>query len=111
MRTVLKNWESECWAVLAQFRASADRHPGDPRIARIVDDFSSADPEFPTRWERHDVAGFTPTLRRFDHPQFGILTFRQAKLIAAEDLELHLIARYPADPSTRRALEAGAAQR
>ncbi|GAA1967906.1 helix-turn-helix transcriptional regulator [Kitasatospora viridis] len=104
MRTVVKDWETESWAVLAQFRASADRHPGDPRFAEIVADVSSADPGFPARWERHDVAGFTPALKRFDHPELGPLTFRQAKLIAAEDPDLHLVARYPADPSTGRAL-------
>lgn len=111
MRTVLKNWETESWAVLAQFRASADRHPGDPRFAEIVEDVASADPDFRARWERHDVAGFTPALKRFDHPRLGLLTFRQAKLIAAEDSELHLLARHPADPSTRRALEDAAAGR
>ncbi|MCP2336172.1 helix-turn-helix transcriptional regulator [Actinomadura rupiterrae] len=105
MRTVVKSWESESWAVLAQFRASADRHPGDPRFAEIVADVSAADPGFPERWARHDVAGFNPALKRFDHPDLGPLTFRQAKLIAAEDPELHVVARYPADPSTRRALE------
>ncbi|MFF7986268.1 hypothetical protein ACFZDK_45395 [Streptomyces sp. NPDC007901] len=40
-----------------------------------------------------------------------MLTFRQAKRIAAEDPELYLIARCPARPSTRRALEAIAARR
>lgn len=111
MRTLLKNWETESWAVLAQFRASADRHPGDPRFAEIVQDVSSADPGFAERWERHDVAGYTPALKRFDHPTLGPLTFRQAKLIAAEDSELHLLARHPADPSTRRALADAAATR
>ncbi|MEV7595867.1 helix-turn-helix transcriptional regulator [Kitasatospora sp. NPDC089797] len=109
MRSILKNWEAESWAVLAQFRASADRHPGDPRFAEIVADVSAADPGFPARWERHDVAGFTPALKRFDHPRLGFLTFRQAKLIAAEDPELHLVARHPADPGTRRAVERAAA--
>ncbi|QMU67065.1 helix-turn-helix transcriptional regulator [Streptacidiphilus sp. P02-A3a] len=104
MRTVLRNWEAESWAILAQFRASADRHPGDPRFDEIVEDVSGADPGFAERWERHDVAAFTPALKCFDHPRLGPLTFRQAKLIAAEDPELHLVARYPADPSTRRAL-------
>ena len=110
MRTILKNWETESWAILAQFRASADRHPTDPRFAEIVDDVAGVDPGFSARWARHDVAGFNPALKRFDHPRLGLLTFRQAKLIAAEDPELHLVARYPADPATRRALEAAAAQ-
>jgi transcriptional regulator with XRE-family HTH domain len=104
MRSMIKDWETEAWAVLAQFRASADRHPGDPRFAQIVADVSSADPAFAGRWERHDVAGFTPALKRFDHPRLGPLTFRQTKLIAAEDSELHLVARFPADPATRDAL-------
>ncbi|MGW2374286.1 helix-turn-helix transcriptional regulator [Kitasatospora sp. NPDC001683] len=111
MRTVLKNWEAESWAVLAQFRASADRHPDDPRFAEIVADVSTADPGFPARWERHDVAGFNPALKRFDHPRLGLLTFRQAKLIAAEDPDLHLVARHPADPATRQAVAAAAARR
>lgn len=103
MRGIVKSWESESSAVLAQFRASADRHPDDPRFAEIVEDVSSSDPDFAQRWERHDVAGFMPALKRFDHPQLGFLTFRQAKLIAAEDPELHLVIRHPADPGTRQA--------
>ncbi|MGF1429647.1 helix-turn-helix transcriptional regulator [Kitasatospora sp. LaBMicrA B282] len=111
MRTVLKDWEAESWAVLAQFRASADRHPGDPRFAEVVADVSGADPGFPARWARHDVAGFTPALKRFDHPRLGPLTFRQAKLIAAEDPDLHLVVRHPADPTTRRAVDLAASAR
>ena len=106
MRAMLKDWEAETWAVLAQFRASADRHSGDPRFDEIVADVTNADPDFAVRWERHDVAGFTPALKRFDHPRLGLLTFRQTKLIAAENPELHILARHPADPSTRQALEA-----
>jgi len=106
MRTLVKSWESESAAVLAQFRASADRHPDDARFAEIVHDVSLADPGFAQRWDRHDVAGFTPALKRFDHPRLGPLTFRQTKLIAAENSELHLVARYPADPATRQAMGA-----
>jgi hypothetical protein len=43
--------------------------------------------------------------------ELGPLTFRQAKLIAAEDPDLLIVARYPADPSTRRALEDAATGR
>lgn len=104
MREIVRSWDTESGAILAQFRASADRHPADPRFAEIVADVSGADPEFATRWERHDIASFTPALKRFDHPKLGFLTFRQAKLIAAEDPELHLVVRHPADPSTRETL-------
>lgn len=106
MRTLVKNWETEASAILAQFRASADRHPTDPRFADIVADVTAVDPDFPDRWRRHDVAAFNPALKRFDHPALGFLTFRPAKLIAAEDPDLHLVVRHPADPSTRRALAA-----
>jgi transcriptional regulator with XRE-family HTH domain len=109
MRGLLKDFEAEAWAVLAQFRASADRHVGDPRFAEILADVTDADPDFPRRWERHDVAAFSPALKRFVHPEHGPLTFRQTKLLAAENPELHLLARHPADPSTRRAMEAMAA--
>ena len=104
MRTLLKDFETEAWSVLAQFRASADRHLGDPRFAEILADVTAADPDFPRRWDRHDIAGWTPALKRFTHPEHGPLTFRQTKLLAAEDPDLHLLARHPADPSTRRTL-------
>ncbi|MFE9427448.1 helix-turn-helix transcriptional regulator [Kitasatospora sp. NPDC006697] len=103
-RSMLKDWEGESRAVLAQFRASADRHPHDPRFAEILAQLCGADPGFRARWERHDVGGFMPALKRFDHPVLGLLTFRQTKLIAAEDPDLHLVVRHPADPATGRAL-------
>jgi hypothetical protein len=106
MRSILKDFEAEAWSVLAQFRASADRHLTDPRFAEIVADVTAADPDFPRRWDRHDVAAFTPALKRFTLPQYGPLTFRQTKLLAAENPDLHLLARHPADPTTRRALDA-----
>ena len=106
MRTILKDYEAEAWSVLAQFRASADRHLADPRFAEIIADVSAADPDFAARWSRHDIAAFTPALKRFTHPEYGPLTFRQTKLIAAENPDLHLLARHPADPSTKRALDA-----
>jgi hypothetical protein len=86
MREMLKDFEAEAWAVLAQFRASADRHVGDPCFAEIVADVAESDPDFARRGEHHDVAGF--------------------KFLAAENPDLHLMARHPADPSTRRALDA-----
>ncbi|MEY9888213.1 transcriptional regulator with XRE-family HTH domain [Catenulispora sp. MAP5-51] len=106
MREILKDFEAEAWSVLAQFRASADRNVGDPRFAEILADVTAADPDFPRRWDRHDIAAFTPALKRFIHPRHGPLTFRQTKLIAAENPDLHLLARHPADPSTRRAMDA-----
>ena len=106
MREILTDFETEAWSVLAQFRASADRHLDDPRFAEIVTDICTADPDFAHRWNRHDVAAFNPALKRFTHPRFGPLTFRQTKLLAAENPDLHLVARHPADPATHRAIHA-----
>ena len=110
MRAILKDYKTEAWSVLAQFRASADRSAGDPRFAEILADVTAANPDFPSLWARHDIAAFTPALKRFTLPRHGPLTFRQTKLIAAENPDLHLLARHPADPSTRQAMDVIVAQ-
>ncbi|MFI1918171.1 helix-turn-helix transcriptional regulator [Nocardia sp. NPDC020380] len=103
IRTMLQDWETHARRILAEFRAEADRHPGDPRFTEIVDALRPIDP-FGTWWDRHDIAGFTPTLRILHHPTAGPLTLEQSKLIAADDPSLHFLVRTAADPETAERL-------
>ncbi|MFE2379750.1 helix-turn-helix transcriptional regulator [Streptomyces sp. NPDC059398] len=99
-RELMTDWEQQATLVLAQFRMTADEHPADPRFGEITAELRSASPEFARYWERHEVAGYQPVLKRFQHPRAGALSLRQSKLIAADDPRIHLVTRLPVDPQS-----------
>jgi transcriptional regulator with XRE-family HTH domain len=105
IRTMLRDWDIHARRILAEFRAEADRYPGDSRFTEIVDRLRPIEP-FGDWWDRHDIGGFAPTLRLLDHPKVGLLALEQAKLLAADDPSLHILVRTAADPETADRLAA-----
>lgn len=97
-------WEQQATPVLAQFRMAADEHPTDPRFAEIITELAGTAPDFATWWERHDVAGYQPVRKEFEHPRVGRLALRQSKLIVADTPELQVVVRLPADDLTKAKL-------
>ncbi|KAA2261985.1 helix-turn-helix domain-containing protein [Solihabitans fulvus] len=97
VRTLLVDWAAHAQHLVAQFRASADRHPDDPRFAEIIADLHETGPAFSQFWERHDIAGFEVVHREFRHERVGTMRLRTTKLLAAEDTELQIITRVPTD--------------
>src|SRR5262249_28047176 len=45
-KTVLVDWEAEALALLAKFRAAADRYPDDPSFGSLIERLQNASPEF-----------------------------------------------------------------
>ena len=103
-RFLMTDWEAQASQVLAQFRVRADEEPGDPRFAAVVADLLAVVPDFARFWQRHEVADYQTVDKHFTHPRAGRLVLRQSKLIAADDPRVHLLARFPADESTKGAL-------
>ncbi|WP_225730568.1 MULTISPECIES: helix-turn-helix transcriptional regulator [unclassified Nocardia] len=105
MRTMLRDWAIHARCILAEFRAEADRYPGDDRFAEIVARLRPIEP-FADWWDGHDVGGFTPTLRLLDHPKVGRLALRHSKLLAADDPTRHILVRTADDADTADRLSA-----
>ena len=82
-RQRLPDWESEVADIVARWRRMAvavDRR----RLERQVAAFKELSPDFAGWWDSHDVREHHTRLRRFDHPQLGLVTLR---LIVAESPE------------------------
>jgi len=101
---LLVDWEQQATLVLAQFRKAADEHPSDPRFAEIVADLHRDVPDFDLWWDRHDVATFQAVRKQYLHPRVGPLALRQTKLLAADNVELHIVVRLPVDEATEQRL-------
>lgn len=85
------DWEGHARHVLAQFRASAGRHAGDPAFAELILDLEEASAEFREWWPRHDVEGSPEGRKEVDHPAVGRLVFEHTTLQLHDDPDLKVV--------------------
>ncbi|RSO32684.1 XRE family transcriptional regulator [Streptomyces sp. WAC 06725] len=100
IRTLLADWPDQARTLLEQYRASADRHTGDPAFTRLTAELRERSEEFRTWWDTHDIAEFRPTRRVFDHPHLGRLTFDYVKLTPVDTPGVTLVSCLPSDDGT-----------
>jgi transcriptional regulator with XRE-family HTH domain len=74
-RQLLVDWEGHARRVLAQFRATCGRYPGDPRLAELIHDLMLVSPEFRAWWPDHEVLGTLEGYKTLNHPHAGYLMF------------------------------------
>lgn len=74
-RQLLVDWEGHARQVLAEFRATCGRYPGDPRLTELIQDLLLHSPEFRAWWPAHEVLGAEERHRTFNHPEAGYLLF------------------------------------
>lgn len=102
MRELLVNWRVQAAGLLAQYRADAARHVGDPRFDQLSAELRASCPEFRQQWDEHNVAGFGSARWQFDHPRLGLLTMDYVRLAALESPGVKLFTCLPADAATKR---------
>lgn len=107
-REVLVDWEPEARNLLARLRAIAGRHPGHPRVTRLVAELTDASPEARQWWPRYDIQFSHAGRKRFRHPRLGQITVSHAAFHVAEHPEqtlviYHLPSTAPANDSGGRA--------
>ncbi|WP_165422858.1 XRE family transcriptional regulator [Ktedonosporobacter rubrisoli] len=76
-RQFVVNWEEDARQLLAQFRSSCARCPGDVRLAELIHDLMLASPEFRAWWPDHEVRGGQEGQKTLNHPQMGYLMFER----------------------------------
>ena len=91
-RHLLVNWEGHARRVLAQFRATCGRYPGDPRLTELIDDLMLRSPEFRAWWPEHEVLGAPDGHKTLNHPQAGYLMFEHLtfQVFDAPDLKVNV---------------------
>lgn len=72
-----------------------------PRTAALVADLQSHE-EFRSLWDRHDVRPSRDEIKRFNHPDAGLLTLRRQTLTVA-GAEDHVIIVYQPEPGSSSA--------
>jgi hypothetical protein len=91
-RHLLVNWEGHARRILAQFRATCGRYPGDPRLTELINDLMLRSPEFRAWWPDHEVLGAEEGQKTFNHPQAGYLMFEHLtfQVFDAPDLKVNV---------------------
>jgi hypothetical protein len=93
-RHLLVDWEGHARRILAQFRATCGRYPGDPRLTELIHDLMLRSPEFLAWWPDHEVLGAEEGHKTFNHPQVGYLMFEHLtfQVVDAPDLKVNVYA-------------------
>ncbi|WP_406690572.1 helix-turn-helix transcriptional regulator [Saccharopolyspora sp. ID03-671] len=67
--------EAVARGLVANFRAQSARFPDDPEFGRIAERLRRASPKFAELWDQHKVDDPYQNLRKFAHPQAGVMIF------------------------------------
>ena len=90
--------------VVARFRGAMAEHMGEPAWTELVEELSEQSPQFAELWERHDVAAATSRIKRFLHPEVGLVRLLATGMWLTERPGVRLIACTPSDEPAREAL-------
>jgi len=105
-RQFIDNWEEDARHLLAQFRSSCARYPGDPQLTELIQDLLLASPEFRAWWPEHEVQGGQERRKMLNHPQVGQLLFERLTFQVFDAPDLKVIVFTPLeDADTPRKLE------
>ncbi|MFO7288076.1 MAG: helix-turn-helix transcriptional regulator [Gammaproteobacteria bacterium] len=106
MREMLVDWERHARDIVAKLRVAHARYVDDPWFNELVSALRAQSDEFARWWNEHNVQLPQGGLKRYRHPEAGLLNFEFTHLtISGEPFEsAHLVAYVPADNSTREKL-------
>ncbi len=76
-RQFVVDWEEDARHLLAQFRSSCGRYPGDAQLTELIHDLMLTSPEFRAWWPDHEVRGGQEGRKKLNHPQVGYLLFER----------------------------------
>jgi transcriptional regulator with XRE-family HTH domain len=95
------DWEAVASSMVGTLRLDAGRHPGDPLLARLVDELTEGSEEFRTWWSDHRVVERRDGIKRLDHPRVGRLDIRYEALdvTGVEDQTLFIYTTEPGSAS------------
>ncbi|ANN21379.1 transcriptional regulator [Amycolatopsis orientalis] len=99
-RRRLPDWEINLPRVVAGFRAAMAEHLTEPAWKNLVKRLRQESEVFERMWKEHDVSGDRIVLKRYLHPDVGLLRFEFSYLYLGRRSELSLATLTPADEET-----------
>jgi transcriptional regulator with XRE-family HTH domain len=104
-RRVLPDWEDTAGRMVAQYRSAMAEHVTDRSWKSLVARLQQASPDFVRVWARHDVQVPETYVKRFLHPEVGMLRMHYTALWFGQRIGTRLSTYTPADEETRERLE------
>jgi transcriptional regulator with XRE-family HTH domain len=102
-RIRLPGWEQYARGMLAEFRADAARHAGDPAFEELIGDLMQSSPYFREWWPHHDVHNVLERHKVIQHAELGTLEFELLTFQIPDDPDMKLML-YSAAPATAEKL-------
>lgn len=101
-RELYADWRAKARDAVAFLRASAARHPDDPKLTELVGELVMHSEEFSALWSAHPVRECASNVREYRHPVVGRLTLRDEVLKLPEDEGQRMVV-YNAEPGSASA--------
>ncbi|MEK0082408.1 helix-turn-helix transcriptional regulator [Geminicoccaceae bacterium SYSU G07066] len=76
-RSLVCDWELRARRVVAEFRADVSAHLDDPRTGALIEELARRSTLFARCWQEQDVVAREGGERTFQHPQRGLVRYRQ----------------------------------
>ncbi|WP_181775955.1 helix-turn-helix transcriptional regulator [Amycolatopsis pittospori] len=99
-RRRLPDWEVNLPRVVAGFRAAMAEHLAEPAWKNLVKRLRQESELFERMWKEHDVSTERIVLKRYLHPDVGLLRFEFSYLYLGRRSEISLATLTPADEET-----------
>ncbi len=91
--------------LIAKYRTGMAEHVAEPAWQERLDGLLRVSAEFRELWRRHEVATMSPHVKRYRHPEVGLLRLEHRNLWMAPQPQAHrLVAYVPADEETEQRL-------
>lgn len=94
-RRLVVDWDKHARRILAQFRTSYGRFPGDPWMTELINDLLAASSEFRAWWSDHEVLRGPEGKKVLNHPQAGSLAFEHLMFQMYDEPDLKVIVYTP----------------
>jgi transcriptional regulator with XRE-family HTH domain len=94
-RQLVVDWDKHARRILAQFRTSYGRFPGDPWMTELINDLLTASPEFRTWWSDHEVLRGPEGKKELNHPQASYLAFEHLMFQIYDEPDLKVVVYTP----------------
>ncbi|MEU3856276.1 helix-turn-helix transcriptional regulator [Streptomyces sp. NPDC028722] len=92
--------------MIAKYRAAMAEHVAEPAWKSQLHRLLAASAEFRELWERHEVAPMSPHVKRYRHPQVGLVRLEHRNMWLAPRAPAHRVVAYlPADEDSEERLE------